>query len=128
MFVCVSGRNKAIHEWIDVNGIRCRYNCPEDNGDGIREDKIRLWSDTNNWPNGVLPVAGQNVTIPYEWKMVVNIAVPKLNYLEINGILMFDIKMNHTFEAHYIWVKKGEFKIGSSDDPYVNQATIILHG
>lgn len=28
LFVCVSGRNKAIHEWIDVNGIRCRYNCP----------------------------------------------------------------------------------------------------
>ena len=24
LFVCVSGKNKAIHEWIDVNGIKCR--------------------------------------------------------------------------------------------------------
>ena len=29
LFVCVSGRNKAIHEWIDVNGIKCRETCPE---------------------------------------------------------------------------------------------------
>ncbi len=34
LFVCVSGNNKTIHEWIDVNGIRCRYNCPKDKGDG----------------------------------------------------------------------------------------------
>lgn len=50
--------------------------------------------------------------------MVINVHVPKLNYLEINGILMFDVNMNHTFEAHYIWVKKGEFKLGSSGAPY----------
>lgn len=81
MFVCVSGRNKKIHEWIDVNGIRCRYNCPQDVGDGTREDTIRLWSDTTNWPNNTLPQEGENVTIPYEWKMVVNIPVPKLNYI-----------------------------------------------
>ena len=65
LFVCVSGRNKAIHEWIDVNGIRCRYNCPQDNGDGTREDAIRLWSDTKNWPGNVLPQEGDNVTIPF---------------------------------------------------------------
>lgn len=60
--------------------------------------------------------------------MVININVPKLKYLEINGILMFDVNMNHTFEAHYIWVRKGAFKLGTSSAPYLNQATIILHG
>lgn len=60
--------------------------------------------------------------------MVVNIPVPKLNYIEINGILMFDVNLNHTFEAHYIWVKKGIMKIGSPEAPYTNLATIILHG
>lgn len=41
---------------------------------------------------------------------------------------MFDIKMNHTFEAHYIWVRKGALKIGSPEEPYLNQAKIVLHG
>lgn len=60
--------------------------------------------------------------------MVVNIPTPKLNYIEINGILMFDVNLNHTFEAHYIWVRKGIMKIGSPEAPYTNIATIILHG
>lgn len=30
LFVCVSGRDKTIQEWIDVNGIRCRETCPEE--------------------------------------------------------------------------------------------------
>lgn len=41
---------------------------------------------------------------------------------------MFDINMNHTFEAHYIWVRKGSMKIGSPEEPYLNQAKIVLHG
>ena len=30
LFVCVSGRNKTIREWIDVNGLRCLNACPLD--------------------------------------------------------------------------------------------------
>jgi hypothetical protein len=41
---------------------------------------------------------------------------------------MFDVKMNHTFEAHYIWVRKGIWRLGTSTDRYTNTATIILHG
>ncbi len=47
--------------------------------------------------------------------MVIDTTVPKLNYLEVNGILMFDVNKDHIFEAHYIWVKKGVLKIGDSD-------------
>lgn len=28
LYVCVSGRNKTIREWIDINGIRCINFCP----------------------------------------------------------------------------------------------------
>ena len=28
LYVCISGRNKTIREWIDVNGIRCLNYCP----------------------------------------------------------------------------------------------------
>ena len=35
---------------------------------------------------------------------------------------------NHTFQAHYIWVKRGIMRIGTPQTPFTNQATIILHG
>jgi hypothetical protein len=28
LFVCVSGRNKTLREWIDVKAVRCLYTCP----------------------------------------------------------------------------------------------------
>lgn len=46
----------------------------------------------------------------------------------MNGILIFDRQINHTFEAHYIWVKQGIIKIGSEESAFTNQAKIILHG
>lgn len=42
------------------------------------------------WPEGVLPAAGENVTIPYEWNVILDIDTPILNFLEINGYLYFD--------------------------------------
>lgn len=35
LFVCVSGRNKTIREWTDINGIKCMYNCPLDNNTAV---------------------------------------------------------------------------------------------
>jgi hypothetical protein len=29
LFLCVSGKNKTIANYIDVNGITCRYLCPK---------------------------------------------------------------------------------------------------
>ena len=31
LFVCVSGRNKTIREWTNIDSIKCMYNCPLDN-------------------------------------------------------------------------------------------------
>lgn len=89
MFVCVSGRNKQIREWIDVNGIRCRLYCPLEPEEEPREDFFRYWSDISNW-GGVYPAAGDNLTIPYEWQLVLDVNPPILNYLEVNSILIWD--------------------------------------
>ena len=64
-----------------------------------------MWSNATQWPNQTLPVANQNVTIPYEWNLVLDIDSPILNYVEINGILIFDRSRDNTFQARYIWVK-----------------------
>lgn len=129
LFICVSGRNKKLREWIDVNGIRCLNFCPNTtNNTDTRENFTRLWSNASQWPNQVLPAAGSNVTIPYEWNITLDINPPILNYVEVNGILNFDRNRDNIFQAKYIWVKQGVVKIGSSTAPFTRSVNIILHG
>jgi hypothetical protein len=65
LYMCVSGKNKKLREWIDVTGIRCRNFCPKSSPFGPREDFNRIWSNTSQWPKNTLPATGENVTIPY---------------------------------------------------------------
>jgi hypothetical protein len=51
-----------------------------------------------------------------------------INYLHVDGILIFDRSRDNKLEASYIWVNKGIIRIGSSDNPFINNANIILHG
>ena len=111
-----------------MNGIRCLNFCPEENVLGEREDFSRLWSNASQWPEERLPVEGENVTIPYEWNLVMDIDPPKIEYLKVNGILIFDRARDNKLEAHYIWVSQGIIRIGSADSPFMNQAEIVLHG
>lgn len=62
--VCLTSRGRnQLFEYLDINGIKCRYLCPSPAGEFVKEPFIRLWSNVTQW-NGSLPVAGQNVTIP----------------------------------------------------------------
>lgn len=128
LYVCVSGRNKAMREWIDVNGIRCRDFCPVEPEDENREDFFRLWSNATMWPNGVLPAEGENVTVPFEWKVYMDIDPPQFYYLEVNGLLIFNQTKDSKLEAKNIWVKNGRIIIGSEAEPFTHKAEIILHG
>jgi hypothetical protein len=118
-------------EMIDATGVRCDETCPEEdeNNEGNpREDTERLWSDASIWPDGTLPQEGDNVTIPYEWNLVMDVNPPKLNYLEVNGILNFDDSRANVLEAKYIWVRNGKMVAGSQDSPFMNDLNIILNG
>ena len=124
----MSGRNKQVREWIDVTGVRCRESCPQEEED-TRENFERLWSNETQWPGGVLPAEGDNVTIPYEWNLILDIDPPILNYIELNGILSFKPdKASSTLQAKYIWVNLGVLKAGTQEAPFTGQIDIILHG
>lgn len=81
LFVCISGRNKTIQEWVDVNGIRCLNACPKDLLGEDREDFFRYWSDVLNWPNNILPKEGENVTIPSSWNLILDCETPIFKYV-----------------------------------------------
>ena len=57
LYMCVSGKNKTLREWIDITGVRCRNFCPKKNPFGPREDFNRFWSNSSQWPNNKLPAA-----------------------------------------------------------------------
>ena len=75
-----------------------------------------------------MPVAGQNVTIPYEWNLLLDVDPPILGTVKINGILKFDATRDNKFEAHYIWINQGSLEVGKSNLPFTKKANIILHG
>jgi hypothetical protein len=74
-----------------VTGIRCYGDhcvlAIVEDGVVIIEKDWRDWSDATNWPNNIIPVDGDSVTIPAEWKMRIDISTNILNLLEVNGIL-----------------------------------------
>ena len=66
--------------------------------------------------------------VPYEWNLLLDVSPPVLDYLEVNGNLVFDNTQNLTLQSHYIWVNKGTIRIGSESMPYSQTANIVLHG
>ena len=52
------------------------------------EEGQRLWSDPESWPEGVIPVEGDEVEILSGWNMLLDLEeTPKLKTLNINGRL-----------------------------------------
>jgi len=104
--------------------------CPKPAGTFVKEDFVRFWNDTANWPNNVLPADGDNVSINGNWTMIMNIQPNNLNYLEIDGDLIIpEQAINITLQANYIWIRYGKLQIGEEtakiDD---SRVTIQLNG
>ena len=94
------------------------------------EESQRVWSDVENW-GGVLPSEGDDVEIPSGWDMVLDIEeTPVLNSLTINGRFSFRQygDLNIHLKARQIFVRAGEFLIGSEEEPFANEAKITLIG
>ena len=88
-----------------------------------------LWSDPTSWASGSIPQDGESIVIPANVNMVLDLAeTPILGRLEINGRLTFKNNMDINLRSKLIWVRKGEFFIGSSTVPYLNEGKITLYG
>lgn len=82
-----------------------------------------LWSDPNTW-GGVKPVAGQNVTIPAGWHVILDEDTPSLGGLTVDGTLEFAREDLH-LQARYILVG-GLLQVGHPLLPFTHRATITL--
>ena len=60
------------------------------------------------WPNKRVPEANANVNVPPEWRVLLDIDVNNLGYLEVEGDLLFDDRrVLSKLSAEKIWVKRG---------------------
>lgn len=58
---------------------------------------------------------------------MLDISPPRLYMLVVQGALIFD-RVDIELDAHYIFVMGGTFQVGTEDDPFLQKATITLHG
>ena len=67
--------------------------------------------------------------IPSGWNMLLDLAeTPVFKSLTINGRLTFMPGMDIHLRSKQIFVRAGEFFIGSEEEPFENNALITLHG
>ena len=94
---------------------------------GTRFRYLDRWSAVNTWLDDEPPIEGDFVTIPEDQSILLDESPPKLLYLLVLGTLVFD-RQDLNLDATYILVQGGVFEVGTEDEPFMNKATITLHG
>jgi len=93
----------------------------------VRFEYLDRWSDFTTWGDEELPQEGDTVIIPEDQRVLLDISPPRLFVLLVQGWLIFDRK-DLAVNATYIFVPGGKMEIGTEDEPFLQKATITLHG
>ena len=99
--------------------------------DGVKpiNDSIRYWSEPDTWSTRKVPLIDEDVTIPLNIKVLLDIDPPNLGNLIINGDLIFDIRRPiTTLKARNIYIYTGKLLAGNETMPFGNRIDIILLG
>ncbi|GIL53447.1 hypothetical protein Vafri_9024 [Volvox africanus] len=115
------------------------YACPDDGCTDLPpvvvdlRDGILYWSNFSTWNTSATnfhkPEAGDNVTIPYGWNLVIDESPPPLLALTIQGNVRFDPTRDINLTATYIIVQQdGVLSAGNATVPHPTKATVLLQG
>lgn len=126
--LCQSGKNRSLFEYTSVTGVICELLCPPAPGTFVLEDFVRKWSNATQWPNGVVPVAGDNVTVKGEWRLLLDVDPAPINNFTIDGNLIIDDTRDVTIIANFIHVRAGNLSAGSTSNPFTHKLTIQING
>src|SRR5690606_24692034 len=88
--------------------------------------KTVRWSDPAAWPDGKVPGAGDAVTIARDTEVVLDVDAKGLRSLTVDGKLTFSNERDLELETDWIYVRGGEFEIGTEAEPHTRKATITL--
>ena len=71
---------------------------------------------------------GDNVTIPCEWTVLMDMNPARIAYFEINGDIIIEDKRDIYIVAENIWIKGGSLKAGSAEAAFTHSLKIQLNG
>ena len=89
---------------------------------------IDRWSSANTWGGEAPPREGDSVHVPKGQVLLVDVSPPPLYTVIVEGVIMWADEQDLTFEAWFIMVRNGQFKIGSREKPHQHNLTITMHG
>jgi len=109
---------------VKLEGHRCDGSCQEALERAHLEPFKRRWSNANDWPNGTVPVAGDNVEINVAWDMIYDLEdSPVYNFVTVNGWLTFDTDAGDLhLKCKHMFVRAGQLNVGSATTPFKSQA------
>lgn len=119
-----------LFQYTDVNAIYCRYLCPAPNPSRyIKEKFVRLWSNATQWPGGYVPKDYEDVLIPGEWTILVDIQPSIIGYWVIRGdVIVPDSNLYVHFKANNIWIQSGSLQAGISSAYHPGKVIIEIYG
>jgi cell migration-inducing and hyaluronan-binding protein len=88
--------------------------------------KTVRWSDPKAWPNGKVPVAGDEVTIARDTEVILDVDAKGLRSLTVDGKLSFSNDRDLELETDWIYLRGGELQIGTEAEPHTRKAIITL--
>ncbi len=80
------------------------------------------------WPNGVLPKAGDNVTIDSSWTVLLDVDPAPLNYLIVDGSLFADDTRDVNLTANAIHIRNGNITAGNPTTNFYRNFVIQING
>ncbi len=126
--LCASAKNRTYYETIDVNAVYCKYLCPAPPGEFVKENFVRLWSNASQWPEGRLPLPGENVTVNGNWTIIMDIDPAVCEFMTIDGDVIIEDKEDRNITCESIWIRAGSITAGSAGTPFTHKLTIQLNG
>jgi G8 domain len=126
--ICQSGKNKHLFEYTQANAVVCSLYCNSTISTVPKETTQRVWSNASNWPNGYVPKAGENVTIPASWTIILDVDPAPAAYLIIDGAVIADDSRDVNITAKAIFIRQGSLNAGSPGNPFTHKLTIQING
>lgn len=133
--ICQSGKNRTRYQYTEINAVYCKYVCPTDPlptlpssaGIIIKESFVRYWSNASMWPNGSIPVAGQDVYINSNWTVLLDMDPNPIKYMIVDGALIADDTRDIYITAQSIHIRAGSITAGSLTAPFLHKFTIQIN-
>ena len=103
--------------------------CPSPTGEFEKENFVRVWSNVTQWPEGRLPLPGENVSIHGNWTILMDVDPAEMEFFYVDGdVIIPESNLEVTIKADSIWVRAGSIKAGNASVPHPGSITFEITG